>query len=174
MPSARPIPQYPDADPDLLVPSSSVFVKPERRVRLDDAYQWWAYVPGADWRHPQGPETSAKKLSSTRWHVAYEDAWHTPSGRARAFPRRSNGSSRREAGWRAPSTRGVTAGSGRPLHGEHLAGRLPDENERLDGWEWTSPVGTYPPTVGLYDMTGNVWEWTVDGFGPQDVRSRAR
>ena len=54
---------YPDADPELLVPGSSVFVQPRRAVSLDDPYQWWAYVPGADWRHPRGPETSAKKLS---------------------------------------------------------------------------------------------------------------
>ena len=100
---------YPDADPDLLVPSSSVFVKPKRPVRLDDAYQWWAYVPGADWRHPQGPETSAKKLSKHPVvHVAYEDASAYASWAARSCRPRRSGSSRRAGASRAPPTRGAT------------------------------------------------------------------
>ena len=66
---------YPDADPTLLVPGSSVFVPPGHPVSLDDPYQWWPYVPGADWCHPRGTETSAKKLSKDPVvHVAYEDA----------------------------------------------------------------------------------------------------
>ena len=63
---------YPDADPTLLVPGSSVFVQPRRHVSLEDPYRWWAYVPGADWRHPRGPETSAKKLSNERITPAAE------------------------------------------------------------------------------------------------------
>jgi formylglycine-generating enzyme len=163
---------YPDADPELLVPSSSVFVQPRRPVRLDDAYQWWAYVPGADWRHPQGPETSAKKLSKHPVvHVAQEDALAYARWAGKELPT--------EAEWEFAARGGLEGatyawGDDPVPGGRHMAntwqGEFPMRNELLDGWEWTSPVGTYPPNAyGLYDMTGNVWEWTVDGFGPQDV-----
>jgi formylglycine-generating enzyme len=163
---------YPDADPALLVPSSSVFVKPERRVSLDDAYQWWAYVAGADWRHPQGPETSAKKLSKHPVvHVAIEDAEAYASWAGKELPT--------EAEWELAARGGLEGatyawGDEPTPGGRYMAntwqGEFPMTNERLDGWEWTSPVGTYAPNgFGLYDMTGNVWEWTTDPFGPQDV-----
>jgi formylglycine-generating enzyme len=163
---------YPGADPERLVPSSSVFVKPRRPVRLDDAYQWWAYVPGADWRHPQGPETSAKKLSKHPVvHVAYEDA--------QAYARWAGKELPTEVEWEFAARGGLEGatyawGDEEVPDGRWMAntwqGDFPIRNDLLDGWEWTSPVGTYPPTgYGLYDMTGNVWEWTCDGFGPQDV-----
>jgi sulfatase modifying factor 1 len=163
---------YPDADPALLVPSSSVFVKPKRPVGLDDAYRWWAYVPGADWRHPQGPETSAKKLSKHPVvHVAYEDALAYARWAGKELPT--------EAEWEFAARGGLEGatyawGDDPVPGGRHMAntwqGEFPMRNELLDGWEWTSPVGTYPANgYGLHDMTGNVWEWTVDGFGPQDV-----
>jgi sulfatase modifying factor 1 len=164
--------QYPDANLDLLVPSSSVFVKPKRPVRLDDAYQWWAYVAGADWRHPQGPETSAKKLSKHPVvHIAYEDAVAYAEWAGKELPT--------EVEWEFAARGGLDGarypwGDEETPGGHYMAntwqGDFPMQNQRLDGWEWTSPVGTYPPNgYGLYDMTGNVWEWTVDGFGPQDV-----
>jgi sulfatase modifying factor 1 len=163
---------YPDADPALLVPSSSVFMQPKQRVSLDDAYQWWAYVPGADWRHPRGPETSAKKLSKHPVvHVAHEDALAYASWADKELPT--------ETEWEYAARGGLEGatyawGDDPVPGGRYMAntwqGEFPMRNERLDGWEWTSPVGTYPPNgFGLYDMTGNVWEWTVDGFGPQDV-----
>jgi sulfatase modifying factor 1 len=164
---------YPNADADMLVPSSSVFVRPRRPVRLDDAYQWWAYLPGADWRHPQGPETSAKKLSKHPVvHVAYEDA--------QAYARWAGKELPTETEWEFAARGGLDGaryawGDEETSDGRYMAntwqGDFPMRNDRLDGWEWTSPVGTYPPNgYGLFDMTGNVWEWTGDGFGTQDVR----
>lgn len=65
---------YPDAQADLLVPASSVFRQPGRPVALDNPYHWWVYVPGADWRHPQGPGSSLnQRLDHPVVHVAWED-----------------------------------------------------------------------------------------------------
>ncbi|HZM31898.1 MAG TPA: SUMF1/EgtB/PvdO family nonheme iron enzyme, partial [Acidimicrobiales bacterium] len=66
---------YPDARPELLVAASSVFRRPRRPVDLRDAYQWWAWVPGADWRHPRGPQSSLRGLGDHPVvHVAFDDA----------------------------------------------------------------------------------------------------
>jgi sulfatase modifying factor 1 len=157
---------YPDADPARLVPSSSVFVRPRQRVPLDDAYRWWAYVPGADWRHPRGPETSAKKLSKHPVvHIAYEDA--------EAYARWAGKELPTEAEWEFAARGGLESatyawGEDFTPEGRHMAntwqGDFPFVNEKIDGWEWTSPVGFFPPNgYGLHDMIGNVWEWTTDG-----------
>jgi formylglycine-generating enzyme len=159
--------QYPDADPALLAPASSVFVQPKQRVRLDDAYQWWAYVPGADWRHPQGPETSAKKLSKHPVvHIAYEDAVAYAAWAGKGLPT--------EAEWEFAARGGLEgatyAWGDEPMPGGRRmantwVGEFPVTNDQRGGWDWTSPVGAYPPNgYGLYDMTGNVWEWTADDF----------
>jgi formylglycine-generating enzyme len=158
---------YPDADPTLLVPGSSVFLQPKHRVSLNDAYQWWAYVPGADWRHPQGPGTSAKKLSKHPVvHVAYEDAAAYAGWADKELPT--------EAEWEFAARGGLDGaeyawGDEMNPDGRQLAntwqGEFPVRNDLLDGYMWTAPVGSFPPNdYGLYEMTGNVWEWTRDVF----------
>ena len=163
--------EYPDSDPALLVPGSSVFVQPKQRVSLNDAYQWWAYVPGADWRHPQGPETSAKRLSKHPVvHIAYEDAEAYAAWAGKALPT--------EAEWEYAARGGLEGaeyawGNELDPDGRWMAnfwqGEFPLHNDLLDGFMWTAPVGTFPPNgYGLYEMTGNVWEWTTDAYEPAD------
>jgi sulfatase modifying factor 1 len=158
---------YPNADPALLVPASSVFVPPSHPVDLRNAYEWWAYVPGADWRHPQGPESDVAGLGEHPVvHVAWRDveayaqwAGKQPPTEAQWEFAARGGLDGREFAWGDELTPG----------GRHLAnvwqGDFPVANERTDGYYWTSPTGAFAPNgFGLFDMIGNVWEWTTDWF----------
>jgi len=158
---------YPDALPDRLVPSSIVFVPPGASVRLGDPYQWWQYVAGAHWRHPEGPGSSIKgREHHPVVHIAYEDALAYATWAGKALPS--------EAEWERAAwggLEGVEFAWGSELHpgGQPRAntwqGPFPHHNSRLDGWERTSPVGSFPANgFGLLDMIGNVWEWTDDWY----------
>jgi formylglycine-generating enzyme required for sulfatase activity len=156
---------YPDALPERLVPSSIVFVPPAAPIGLADPYQWWQYVPGANWRHPEGPGSSIKgRETHPVVHIAYEDALAYASWAGKALPS--------EAEWERAAwggLEGVDYAWGNELHPGGLPqantwqGPFPHQNTRLDGWERTSPVGSFPCNgFGLLDMIGNVWEWTND------------
>jgi sulfatase modifying factor 1 len=158
---------YPGARPELLVPSSSVFVRPRQPVDLENQYNWWTLVAGADWRHPRGPETTVDGLvQHPVVHVAWEDA--------EAYARWAGKDLPTEAEWEFAARGGLdgfeyTWGDEFTPAGRFMAntwqGEFPLENERLDGFEWTAPVGSFPANdYGLLDMAGNVWEWTSDWF----------
>lgn len=159
--------QYPDALPELLEPSSAVFRPPAAQAGLQDAYQWWRYVAGANWRHPEGPSSSIKHLDHHPVvHIAYDDAFAYASWAGKALPT--------EAEWECAAWGGVEGkayawGDALTPGGRTMAniwyGAFPHHNSRLDGWERTSPVGSFPANgYGLLDMIGNVWEWTTDYF----------
>src|SRR6516165_4346934 len=98
---------YPDADPSLLVPGSSVFRKPRGPVDLRDNRAWWEYVPGADWRHPEGPDSAIDgRDGHPVVHVTYEDAPHTRPGPERSCRTSPNGNSPPAAVSTARPTRG--------------------------------------------------------------------
>jgi sulfatase modifying factor 1 len=167
---------YPDALPELLVPASTVFIKPRHPVSLTDAYQWWAYVPGADWRHPYGPESSIRGLDDHPVvHVAWADV--------EAYARWAGMELPTEAEWEFAARGGLEGATyawgeqfapGGRLMANTWQGNFPIENALDDGFEGTSPVGAFPENgFGLYDMTGNVWEWTEDWYQSQRAVTHA-
>jgi formylglycine-generating enzyme len=158
---------YPDADPDLLVPGSLVFQKSAGPVDLRDFHNWWAWVPGTDWRHPEGPESN---VGGRERHPVT----HVTHGDANAYADWVGKSLPTEAEWEYAARGGLdgavfTWGDDPAPKGRQMAntwqGEFPWQNLLLDRYEGTSPVETFPPNgYGLYDMCGNVWEWTDDLF----------
>ena len=158
---------FPDATADQLVPGSLVFTPPGQRVSLDDFRAWWAWVPGAQWRHPEGPGSTlnGRELHPVT-HVAYADALAYASWAGKELPT--------EPEWEFAARGGLEGavyawGDEVTPRGRQMAntwqGDFPVHNDVLDGYERTSPVGAFPPNgYGLVDMTGNVWEWTCQDY----------
>ena len=159
--------QYPDADPELLVPGSLVFRKALGPVDLGDVQNWWAWVPGAQWRHPEGPGSNVGgRDRHPVVHIAFQDAEAYASWAGKELPT--------EAEWEFAARGGLEGkvfawGDDFAPRNRMMAntwqGEFPWQNQLLDRYEGTSPAGTYPQNgYGLVDMTGNVWEWTTDFF----------
>jgi formylglycine-generating enzyme required for sulfatase activity len=160
---------YPDADPALLVPGSLVFRMTRGPVDLRDVRNWWEWTPGAFWRRPEGPASNVggRELHPVV-HVAVEDAEAYASWAGKRLPT--------EAEWEYAARGGLEGavfpwGNDFAPRGRMMAntwqGEFPWQNLSLDGYEKTSPVKRFPANgYGLYDVAGNVWEWTADYFTP--------
>jgi formylglycine-generating enzyme required for sulfatase activity len=161
---------YPGAAGDKLVPGSVVFKQPSRPVDLRNHHNWWELVAGANWRNPEGPRSSlVGREQHPVVHVAYEDV--------EAYARWTGKEIPNEAEWEFAARGGIDGavyawGNEMMPNGRMMAnfwqGEFPLVNLGLDGFERTSPVGSFPPNgYGLCDMIGNVWEWTTDWFLPR-------
>jgi formylglycine-generating enzyme required for sulfatase activity len=156
---------YPGTIQEMLVPSSVVFKKASGPVDLRNRYNWWTYVAGADWRHPQGPQSSIYTLMNHPVvHVAFEDAEAYAKWAGQELPT--------EAEWEFAARGGLEGAvyawgdefmpGGKPM-ANTWQGDFPWQNLLQDGYEWTAPVGSFPANgYGLHEMCGNVWEWTSD------------
>jgi sulfatase modifying factor 1 len=163
----------PNADKDLLQPGSVVFIPPtETRGRMAN---WWQYVAGANWRQPTGPGSSiAGKDNHPVVHIAYEDALAYAKWRGHALPS--------EAQWEFAARSGREGeddwSSAFDKDGKPIAntwqGIFPVLNSNDDGYVGTAPVGCFAANgYGLYDMVGNVWEWTSDWYRAGHPREAA-
>ena len=166
--------QYPGADPALMVPGSLTFQRTPGPVDLSVWANWWAWTPGADWRHPDGPDSGiGGRERHPVTHVAYEDA--------QAFAEWAGGELPTEAEWERAARGGLegatyTWGEEFAPRGRMMAntwqGEFPWQNLLTDRFEGTSPVKSFPANgYGLYDMAGNVWEWTSDYFSQPATES---
>lgn len=152
--------RYPGADPALLVAGSLVFAPPSGPVPLDDFRRWWSYVPGASWRAPGGPGTVAVDDHPVV-HVSYDDAVAFADWAGVGLPTEEQWEYAARAGGSTSFPWGETLEPGGIRMANTWQGRFPWEDVDPDGFRRTSPVGSFPPNAwGLYDMIGNVWEWT--------------
>jgi formylglycine-generating enzyme required for sulfatase activity len=161
---------YPGALPHMLQAGSLVFDPPAGPADLRDWGAWWTFKFGADWKRPYGPESSIRGLGDHPVvHIAYKDA--------EAYARWAGKELPAEAEWELAARGGLDGAEfawgdefmpgGKPM-ANTWHGLFPHKNFAPHGYRRTSPVGAFPPNGhGLYDMIGNVWEWTSDWYGPR-------
>lgn len=160
-------PNTPKPPDSLLAPGALVFTYTEEPVALQNSHQWWEWRLGADWTHPLGPDSSIDELMD---HPVVQIAWED----AKAYCDWSGKRLPTEAEWEWAARGGLknniypwgneAVDNGKP-RANFFQGLFPFKNTKKDGYEYTSPVKSFPPNgYGLYDMSGNVWELCEDWY----------
>lgn len=167
---------YPGMLPELACAGSTVFDNSLPDLQEGRPDSWWVFRPGACWRHPLGPGSSIEGLDlHPVVHIAYADAQSYARWAGKQLPTEAEWEFAARGGLDgADYAWGMELAPGGAMLANYWQGFFPFQNELRDGWSRTSPVGCFPANpYGLYDLIGNVWEWTQDPWTwPGDAPGR--